>query len=190
MKRPGIFQGIVIALVLAVLSSAIFMVTRPLLGGSLVLRGLISLMSLVYVLYLLRKSTVRTGRITTVAAWLVFSISIWLWSPPLTAFLLTYTGFIWLVRSFYFHSSILTSLTDLGLCCLAVIAAAWAATQTNSLFLSVWCFFLVQALFVLVPAGWARRSEKTGIALCSDRFTGAYRNAEAAWRRLSSIHNH
>jgi hypothetical protein len=187
MKRPGFFHGVIVALVFSIIAGAVYFVMKPLLGGGLVLRVLIALLSLAYIVYLLRSSRVRIGKLTTVALWLLVSGTVWLWSPPLLAYLLIHTGLIWLVRSFYFHSSIITSLADLGLSMLAIVAAVWAGVHSNSLFLSVWCFFLVQALFVMVPARWTRSGIDTNMPAETDSFQNAWRNADAALRKISSF---
>jgi hypothetical protein len=187
MKRPGIFQGVIVALVLSVVAGAVYFVMQPVLGGGLVLRALIALLSLAYIGYLLRSSHTRIGKLSTVALWLVISSAVWLWSPPLLAYLLIHSGMIWLVRSFYFHSSIITSLADLGLSMLAIVAALWAAMHSNSMFLSVWCFFLVQALFVMVPANWTRRNIGHDVAEETDGFQKAWRVADAALRQISTF---
>jgi hypothetical protein len=65
-----------------------------------------------------------------------------------------------------------------------VVAAIGAAVQTGSLLLSLWSYFLVQALFTTIPtrasAGPASTNE-------DDAFERAHRVAEAAVRRLSAI---
>jgi hypothetical protein len=56
-------------------------------------------------------------------------------------------------------------------------------------FLGIWCFFLVQALFVAIPK---RINRKPGAVPAghesADRFQHAYRAAETAVRKLSSSH--
>jgi hypothetical protein len=52
--------------------------------------------------------------------------------------------------------------------------------------LAIWCFFLVQALFIVIPKG-ARRTPGAAQA-DEDRFQQAYRVAESAVRNLSSRH--
>jgi hypothetical protein len=80
---------------------------------------------------------------------------------------------------------------DAGLSGLALAAAVWAAISTGSLFLALWCFFLVQALFVAIPnrmsapRNHGRRAQKSASAV-DDDFERAYRNAEAAVRRLAT----
>ena len=98
-------------------------------------------------------------------------------------------GLIWLVRSLYFYASVVSALTDLGLSGLALAAAVWAVTHTGSLFLAIWCFFLVQALFVAIPHALSGKAAP-GIQPAADRddrFERAHRAAEAAVRKLSSI---
>ena len=186
MKKPGFFNGVIVALVLSVIAGTVYTVLQPLFGGGLVLRMLIAGLSLAYIVYLLRKSRICVGKLTALMFWLVVSAAIWFWSPPIGAYLLLHTGMIWLVRSFYFHSSIITSLADLGLSLLAIIVATATALHSNSLFLSVWCFFLIQALFVMVPAKWSRRAGDDVASVEPDLFQNAWRNADAALRKISS----
>ena len=93
-----------------------------------------------------------------------------------------------MTRSLYFYSSVLPALTDLMLSGLGLAAAVWAAGQTGSVFLSLWCFFLVQALFVVIPTRIRRRHSESSLGPDGlDRFQRAHRSAEAAVRRLSSL---
>jgi hypothetical protein len=94
---------------------------------------------------------------------------------------------VWLIRSLYFYSSVLSALADLALNALSVIAAVWAVRQTGSVFLSFWCFFLVQALFVAIPAAMQRNKHGPAEAESEDRFQQAYRVAESALRNLTSV---
>jgi hypothetical protein len=55
--------------------------------------------------------------------------------------------------------------------------------------LGIWCFLLVQALFVFIPKSINRKPGATQAAHESaDRFQHAYRAAETAVRKLSSTH--
>ena len=59
---------------------------------------------------------------------------------------------------------------------------------SGSLFLSIWSFFLVQALFVAIPTRLRQKAGDRGPARDSeDPFQRAHRAAEAALRKLSSV---
>lgn len=187
MKRPTFFEGAGVALGASVVGGVLFSVLTALFAGGLVVRALVAVMGLVYVLYLLRRSNERVGRITTVAMWVIAATGIWLSGLSLALYVMAHLGVLWLIRSLYFHSSLIAALADLGLVALGFAAAVWAALETGHWFAGVWCFFLVQALFVFIPGSLGRQS-KTGAACADaeDRFQHAHRVAEAAVGRLST----
>jgi hypothetical protein len=152
-----------------------------------VLRLVVTGLALGYAIYLLMRSPGRVGRVTAIAAWGAAAVLIWLAAPPLTLHLLLHVGALWLLRSLFFHSSLFSAGADLGLGLLALAAAVWAVVHTGSLLLGIWCFFLVQALFVVIPASLVR-SSAIGRQPGEDPFDHAHRVAEAAVRRLSSTH--
>jgi hypothetical protein len=93
-----------------------------------------------------------------------------------------------LIRSLYFYSSLISALADFALVLFGMAASVWAVIQTGSLFIGVWCFFLVQALFVVIPDAW-KQTRKPGTLANSeeDRFQNAYRTAQAALTKLSTL---
>ena len=112
----------------------------------------------------------------------------WLLEPPLALYVSVHVGQVWLIRSLYFYSSALSALADLGLNLASVAAAIWAATESGSPFLSIWCFFLVQALFVAIPVRMGEnRHKRRHEHAYDDRFERAHRAAQGALRRLSSV---
>ena len=186
MKKPTFFEGVGVALAASLTGSVLYSALAPAFTSGGVLRLLIPGLGLGYVIYLLRRTEERSGRITTLAGWLLMAMAAWLTAPPLTLYLLIHLALIWLIRALYFYSSPLSSLADLGLGGLAFASAVWAMTHTGSLFLALWCFFLVQALFVAIPPGMNRpASDHTPDQ--EDRFQHAHRAAEAALRKRSSI---
>jgi len=188
MKQPSFFEGVVIALAASLLGSALYSMFSSTFPAAAVLRLLIAGIAFAYVFYLLSRSRERVGRVTVVACWALATGVIWFIEPPLMLYILMHLGLIWLIRSLYFYSSVLPALADLGLNGLSLTAAIWAARQTGSVFLSLWCFFLVQALFVAIPARLNRSNKATQAgAENEDRFQRAHRSAEAAVRKLSSI---
>jgi hypothetical protein len=102
---------------------------------------------------------------------------------PLAAYVLVHLGAVWLVRSLYYYSGLLPALADLGLTLLGAAFAVWAAQRADSAWLAFWCFFLVQAFHVSIPASLPSRA---ALDAPDDAFARAHRAAEAAVRRLST----
>lgn len=184
MKRPGFLEGVGVAIIASVAGGALFTLFATFFAGGLVLRVLIAALGLFYVLYLLRRSAERVGRLTTVAVWFAAALGIWLAGLTLPLYLLAHLALVWLVRALYFYSSLFSAVADLALVLFGVAAGVWAWLETGSLSISLWSFFLVQALFALVPGTFKRRPAERA---ATDRFQHAYRVAEAAVTQLSSV---
>ena len=185
---PTFFEGVAVALAASVAGSVVYAVLGTAFDGGDVLRLVIALSALGYLVYLFSRCRERSGRVTTLSAWTIAAALLWFMQPSLLFYLLVHIGMIWLVRSLYFYSSVLTSLADLGLSGVALIAALWAAGFAGSLFLAIWCFFLVQALFTAIPDRSPQRSTGTSTRRGNDdRFQQAYRSAESAVRKLVSM---
>ena len=185
MKRPTFVEGAVLALIAALGGTLAYAACTLVMPGAAALRLLVAGLGFGYLLYLLGSSRERVGRLTTLALWLTAAGLLWLLSPPLALYLLAHLAMIWVVRSLYFHQGLLAVLADLGLAGLGLIAALGAYLHTGSLFLSLWCLFLVQALFVSIPS----RAEisDSDASVEEERFRRAHRAAEAAVHKLSSI---
>jgi signal transduction histidine kinase len=188
MKTPTFFEGVGVAFAASLGGSLLYATLATVFPGGLIMRLLIAAIGLGYLLYLLSRSRERTGRVTVLAAWSVAAVAIWLFSPSFALYLLLHIGLIWLVRALYYYSGVIPAVMDLGLNALALGAAVWAALQSDSIFLSLWCFFLVQALFVAIPSSITRKKGKgQSPGQEEDRFQRAHRAAQSALRRLSSV---
>ena len=189
MKQPTFAEGVGVATAASLTGSILYTAMNVVLPGVPVLRLLIAAIGLAYCIYLLSRSPERVGRITAVAIWVLTASVLWFTQPPLLLYVCMHLGMIWLVRSLYFYASALSALTDLGLNGLSLAAAIWAVTRTDSVFLGIWCFFLVQALFVLIPKSVTHNSGRAQAGHdANDRFQHAYRVADAAVRKLSANH--
>ncbi|HVJ31097.1 MAG TPA: hypothetical protein VNA66_12370 [Gammaproteobacteria bacterium] len=182
-RMPSLGLGLVAALILSACGAALLAALAPWLGPGVALRAVIALLGLAYVLYAIGRSGERVGRITTLVCWLVVASGAWLAGLPLVAYVLVHLGAVWLVRSLYYYSGLMPALADLGVTLLGAAFAVWAAQRADSAWLALWCFFLVQAFHVSIPASLARSSTP---AAPDDAFARAHRAAEAAVRRLSS----
>lgn len=183
MNKPGFLEGVFIAIVMSILVSAAITVLSGFFGAGIVLRFVTMTVALAYLLYLLIRSQQRSGRVTTVAVWLVLSMVLWLSWPPIAVYVLIHIGLVWLIRCLYYYSSLFSAVLDLGVSALSVILAAWAGMYTNSVFVVLWCFFLTQALFAFIPASMYQGRQHESVSE-NERFETAFRNAEAALQKI------
>lgn len=180
MKRPTLLRGALVALILSALGSVLFTALSLTMSSAIALRLVITLTAAAYTFYLLSISTERTGRWVTLSLCVIGTLGTWALWPSLFEFTLAHAIGIWLIRSLYLHGRPLTAAIDLGLSMLALAAAITTTVHTGSLMLTLWCYFLTQAAFVLIPGG----STKQPQAATDDRFNRAYRTAESAARRI------
>lgn len=182
MRKPTFAEGAGVALLIALAGALAYSALDWGFAGEAALRLLASGLGLAYMLYLLGRSNERIGRVTTLALWLAATGLLWVLSLPLSLYLAAQLAMIWLTRSLYFHQRVTAALADLGLIGLGLIGALGTFLHTGSLFLSLWCLFLVQALFVFIPS----RAQAAGENPDDDRFRRAQQAASAAVQRLSS----
>lgn len=188
MNKVTFWDGVVIALLGSSIGSIGFFALTFLFSEDGAIRLLISGLAFAYILYLLSRSRERIGRITVMSIWFILLVMLWLFYPSLTLFVVFHVLTIWLVRSLYGYASLFAALADLGLNALSITFAFWALHHTGSLFLTLWCFFLAQALFVYIPTGIKRpNSDKAVIPNSESDFKRAYQTAESAVRKLSTF---
>lgn len=187
MKRPVFIEGVLLAVILGILGRAAYTGLQLFVPGRQALLSVITLLALCYLMYLLKRSRERTGRITVFSCWLILTAVLCISQPPVTAFILAQAAMLWLIRSLYFYTSVLSALVDLVFTALALAVVVWGGFYTNSLFFCIWTFFLIQALFVTIPPDWSRAKDEGNKTDNVDRFEQAYRCAEAAVRKLTSL---
>lgn len=181
MNGLSFWRGVGWAAALSVVGAVAFAGLGPWLGGSLVMRALAVLLTGAYLLVLLHSSPVRRGRVLAVLVWAALAAVLAVLDASLASVLLVQTLSIWLVRSCFHHRKLWGAGLDLGLSLFALVAGIAATLHAGSILLGLWSFFLVQALWpVLPPLPGKRTAPNRG-----DRFEQAYRSAEAALRRLA-----
>lgn len=185
MTRPGFWREAGVALALSVAGAIGFHASSALVGSSAALRILIAVAGLVYAVLLLRGVRARGGRLLAIAAWLALDVALFVLQPPLLFWLLAQTFAIWLLRCWCCYGSLVAAFADGVLCLFALAAAVFGAAHSHSVFLALWSFFLVQALFVLIPETLRPRPAAASPD-DEDRFEHAHRSAEAALRRLTA----
>lgn len=188
MKAPGMLEGITLAIGASIGGGVLAALLPIVVSEYTSARILISILGLGYLVYLLKRSNERTGRVVMFALWLVASLVCMLLDTSLFSTLLVQAALIWVIRSLYFQASVLPALLDLGLVALGLLASAWAILQTGSVVTAIWCFFLTQSLFVLIPGIASTRDDVSYFnPVDSDRFQSAHRVALDAVRKLSTI---
>jgi len=184
MKQPTFVEGVVLALISAIIGSILFSALKLAFPAATVLQLLIPLLSLSYIGYLMSRSRERIGRVTTFGGWLLITLAGALISPSLLLLLLMHSGFIWLIRSLYHHNGVLAATADLALTGLSLAASLWAMLGSGSLFLTIWSFFLTQALFVSIPKSWSRKQQPSNTS--QTPFEQASQTAQRALAKLAS----
>lgn len=187
MNRPTFFNGVWFAAIIAGIGGVVLTVLTPLVDNWLLNDLLYPALALSYILYLRSRSTERVGWAVAIAIWLCATAVTWFTGASLAEVLLVHLTTIWLIRSLYFYSSVWASLADLALILFSTASAFWVVVHTGSVFLSVWCFFLLQALFTAIPSTLnARKKDPSSPDANHDSFDRASRRAEAAVKQLFS----
>jgi hypothetical protein len=185
--KPSLTRELAVGFVLSLVAAA-FAASLPLAlstGGAY--RAVVAALGLAYVLYRLSRATDRVGRVVTVLVWCAAAIATWLMAPSFAVYVGVHAGLIWLVRTFYVHSDLRAAAVDLGLTAMSLAFAVWAVRRTESFLLGAWCFFLIQAMHVAIPAWLAKRNGAASDGdLPDDRFAEAHRAAQEALKRLAA----
>lgn len=184
MKRPSFLEGALLALTAALVGTLAYAALAWALPPNTALRLVAAGLGIGYLLYLLGRSPERVGRVTIPSLWLILSALLWLLVPSLPLYLAAHLAMGWAARSLYFHQGLLGALADLGLIGFGLMAALGAYLHTGSLFLSLWCLFLVQALFVFIPSRSSQRDDPFDAN--EDGFRRAHQAAQSALQRLST----
>ena len=190
MKRPSFWREVGVALALSIVGAIAYRGAAFFIGSATALHLVIAALGIAYAVLLLRGVQARAGRMIAVVAWLLLDVTLFIFDPALMLWLLAQAFAIWLLRCWCCYGSLVAALADGALGLFAVTAAMVGAAYSHSLFLALWSFFLVQALFVLIP-DTLRPRIAAAIAFdqsChdEDRFDQAHRSAEAAVRRLTA----
>ena len=181
MTRPGFIEGALVALIAALGASILYTALRLLLLPRAALALTAVALGLGYLLYLLGRGGQRAGRVLPALLWVPASAAALALWPAVWVQAAVQLGLVWLVRAWHFQRGFVAALLDLALILSGAAAALWAAVHTGSLFLAVWCLFLVQALFGSIPD---RSGLRPGLEGGQDPFDAAAQAAEGALGRL------
>lgn len=183
MNGPGFWRSVGIGLVASLAGTVAFHLFAPLLGGGMALRATVALLAGAAALAVLFDRGHRIGRFVAFAAWLVLLAILLVLDPGLWLWAAVPVFAAWLMRSLFRYQTLLQAGTDAVLALFALAAGWLVLRHTHSVFLALWCYFLVQALTALIPRARSATPPPAG-----DRYDQAQRNAEAALRRLATPH--
>lgn len=186
-SKPTLSEGVILALLASIVSVIIFMGMISFFSAGIVFRMLISVLGLIYILYLFSRHSEKTGKMTVIAGWLAISTLIPVFSNSILLFVSLHISMIWIVRSLYFYNSLWSSALDLALNCFALLAGIFTWQHTSSLLLALWCFFLIQAMFVFIPKQLGAGTKKeTEISIDNHTFEHACHQAQIALQRMKT----
>jgi hypothetical protein len=184
MKSATFTEGVLLALVSSLVGAISYTALLPIVDGELAICFTIAFLGLGYIIYLLKRSGERIGLLSTIVIWAVITVVLFIFIPSPLLFLTTQLGLIWIIRSLYFYTSVISAVADLALVGFSLMATIWATYQTESIFLSIWCCLLVNSLFVFIPVDMNQRVDRSGpAAMQVDRFQEAYQVAESALKQ-------
>jgi hypothetical protein len=186
MKPMSFLRSVGIAFAIALAVSVLFSVLTAVGSSFAALRSLIPAAAFAYLLCLMARSPLRSGKVTAILAWAAAATGLWFFVPGIALYLLLHGLLIWAIRSLCWYRSLFSAVLDLGVTLMSLAAAVWAGQHTGGLFLSVWSLFLVQTLFVFIPTSAPKRQPKTIAADPEDAFARAERAAQTALRRLAA----
>jgi len=175
--RPTFAQGVVIALTLSIAGAALQALLVPWFAEGFVERLLIVLLSFSYFIWVSRGH--RWGQLAAVTVWIGVALVIWLLADSSASFLFAHLALFSLSRMAFLKPGVTRCLFDIALVAAGVLVATWAATTTGSLVLTLWCFFLIQAVIGL------RLGRSRAAPPAVDPFERSYRTAQAALKRLA-----
>lgn len=186
MNRVSFADGLLLALAASGSGGLIFLILAPWFALTTLFKLLATVLAAGVVCFWMIRVPKKVGRITAFSLWLVLTILAWIFIPSAVVFTGLHVVMVWLLRSLYFYTSPLAAMVDLGLCGLSIIVSIAAFNHTESVFLALWCLFLLQALVTLIPPNFKQYCGKQcGGSFSNDRFEKAYRTAEWALRKIS-----
>ena len=185
--RPSIAHGIFVALLLSAVTLAAAGLFSLIIYGYLLLTVVLAGVAFLYVCILLHTARGQSGRVVVavMSAIVLGGAALWLSCP---AFILMAVATLWLVRSLTTYSSVLLAGADGILCVIGLLAGLWASTYTGSLAVGIWCFFLVQSLYVLIPRSMSELGkcvpDAEEKAVKPEPFDAAFQAAESILRGI------
>jgi hypothetical protein len=188
MQRPTLLEGICVALVASLAIGPLIAVLHLGLGTVMAWKGALVVVAYTYIVYLLIRCGKRPGRTVLALLSLLVCLACLVVAVHWSTLALVVMALVGGMRAYVYSPSLVPGLLHGGLCLLGLGTALWTYTHSSSLALASWSFFLVQAMFVLLPTRLGQQPHKAPHAPGSqevDDFVVAHQAAQKALRRLS-----
>jgi len=183
MKRPGMLQGIAFAFAAAVFTVPAWWLLKDSTPSMPAFRLISVLAQMGYCIHLLRVARIRVGTVSLALANLLLAAGLF-WLPVSTITVVGAGAVLLSVnRSLLFHRSTLAVAADVLVALAGLGFAGYLLAETGSLPTAVWGFFLLQALFVLIPGSLSTGNDSASDTI-TDPFLHGRRQAEAALDRI------
>ena len=185
MKQRSLLQNIGIAILLTILAVLADSFFYKLMGWNTAVRLVIEVVAVVYLGCLIYQSRVRAGKLTLTIICLTMPLFGFFFIEQSGLLVVVAAGMIWVARSLLNYSSIVSAITDLGLCIFSLAGAGWAFSVSGSIIAAVWSFFLIQSLHSLIPTKFGEVKQVAAAEPSADHFGHAYQSAEEAIRQMA-----
>ena len=186
MKRPSVLAGISFAFVVAVFAIPVWWGLKMAVPFFVAFRVIILVGYLAYCVYLLRTAKTRVGALTLATVNLVIVLGFSFLPVTNSLMVGALVTLITVNRSLLFQRSLIAIGLDGLASAVGLMFAGYLYSKTGSVPAAFWSFFLLQSLFVLIPArpwgegGFFSADVKGEV----DFFVHPQRQAEAALERI------
>ncbi len=186
MKRPSVLAGISFAFVVAVFAIPVWWGLKMAVPFFVAFRVITLVGYLAYCVYLLRTAKTRVGALTLATVNLVIALGFSFLPVTNSLMVGALVTLITVNRSLLFQRSLIAIGLDGLASAVGLMFAGYLFSKTGSVPAAFWSFFLLQSLFVLIPA---RPSVEGGFFSADvkgevDFFVHPQRQAEAALERI------
>ena len=182
MKGTTVIKQFVLALVLTGLSLPLIALARVL--GVPTLPFMFSAVTVGYLATVIVQSWNKPGKCALIGSVASVCVVAFLGSGTLSAFVAVLAVTVWFVRSFVSYERMSGWLFDGALVYLGLVLASWVLGTTGAIFLALWTFLLIQALY---PLALGERATVTSGSDTFGRFERSARAAEEALRRVVAV---
>ncbi len=180
MKTPTLIEQIGIAIALTMASYPATPLLHYWFSPEAAHNTLLGLLLLAYILCLCILAPARPGKIILISISAILTgLALFIVSSPLGLTTLA-IGLLCTSRTLLFYRCLVALFSDALLQIGAISIALWAYSSNGSLLLSIWCFFLCQALWVFIPIDTKQTIKGWHSNETTDRFSHSHRMAETA----------